>query len=208
MFMSFNQLPSNEVIASVVSTLKSNGMTAHVVDSAAQAKDKVTTLIPEKSEVMTMTSITLEQTGIAEYINNSGKYDSVRGDLEKMNRETDTKQMQRLGAAPDWSIGSVHAITHDGQVVIASNTGSQLPGYSYGSPHVVWVVGAQKIVENLEVAMQRINEYIVPLESKRARKAYGLPETFHTNVSKLLIVNREINPERIHIIIVKEKLGF
>lgn len=206
--MNYDQIPSDEIINATAEALKSNGMTAHVVATAAEAKAKVAEIIPLNSEVMTMTSITLEETGIADLLNNSGQYDSVRKDLEKMNRETDSKEMQRVGAAPDWSVGSVHSITQNGEVIIASNSGSQLPGYAYGSPHVVWVVGAQKIVKNIEDGQKRLKEYVVPLESVRARKAYGLPDSFHTNISKLLIISRELNPERIQIILVKEKLGF
>lgn len=206
--MNYDTIPSQEVLDATLEALKNNGMNALVVDSAAEAKKKVQDLVPAKAEVMTMTSITLQETGIEDLINNSGEYDSVRKDLEKMNRDTDGKKMQQLGAAPDWALGSVHAITQNGQAVIASNTGSQLPAYVYGSPHVIWVVGAQKIVKDLDEAQSRIDEYIVPQETKRARSAYGLPDSFHTNVSKLLIVNKEVTPDRITVIIVKEKLGY
>lgn len=206
--MNFDQIPSQSIIDTTIKALQDNGMTAMVVDSADDAKSKVSELIPKNSEVMTMTSISLEETGIAAMINETDQYHSVRKSLEKLNRETDSKEMQRLGASPDWAIGSVHAITKDGVVIIASNTGSQLPAYVYGSHHVIWVVGAQKIVKSFEDGMKRINEYIVPLETKRARSAYGLPESFNTNVSKLLVVSREITPERITVIIVKDTLGF
>jgi hypothetical protein len=122
-----------------------------------------------------------------------------------MNRSTQSLEMQKLGAAPEWTIGSVHAITEDGQVVIASNTGSQLAAYAYGSPHVILVVGAQKIVNNLDDAMKRIYEYVLPLESERLRKAIGAPRS---NVSKLLIINKEITVGRLTVIFVEEKLGF
>ena len=116
--------------------------------------------------------------------------------------------MQKIGAAPEWTLGSVHAVTEDGKVVIASNTGSQLAAYAYGAPHVIWVVGTQKLVSNLDDAMKRIYDYVLPLETIRFRKAYNQPETAHSNVSKLLIINKEVNPKRITIIFVKEKLGF
>ncbi len=125
--------------------------------------------------------------------------------LYSLDRETQGLEMQKLGAAPEWAVGSVHAVTQEGHVVIASNTGSQLPGYAYGSQHVVWIVGTQKIVENLDGAMKRIYDYVLPLESDRAHKAYGVDGS---NVSKMLIVNKEVNPQRITLIFVNEKLGF
>src|SRR5260221_12409124 len=125
-----------------------------------------------------------------------------------MNRETDSREEQSLRAAPEWTVGSVHAITENGHVLIASNTGSQLPAYAYGAEHVIWVVSTKKIVKDLQDGMNRISEYILPLESVRARKAYGLAEDWHSNISKLLIVDKEVKPGRIHIILVNESLGF
>lgn len=101
-------------------------------------------------------------------------------------------------------MGSVHAVTQDGHILIASNSGSQLPAYAYSAAHVIWVVGTQKIVKNIEEGMKRIYEYCLPLEDARAQKAYGVGSA----VNKLLIVNVEKVPGRITIILVKEKLGF
>lgn len=206
--MQWDSLANDESLKKTVDALKNNGITAHIVDSAEDAKKKVLDLVPKKAEVMQMTSVTLDTIGITEPINDSGDYVSLRNKLSKLDRTKDHLEMQRIGASPEWTLGSVHAVTEDGKVVIASNTGSQLPAYAYGSSHVIWVVGTQKIVSNLDDAMTRIYDYILPLETKRARKAYNLPDTFDSNVSKLLIVNKEVNPERLTIIFVKEKLGF
>ena len=206
--MTYTQLASKETVEKVIQNLKENGISGELVETKADAKTKVLSMIPRGSEVMTMTSVTLTQSGIEEEINTSGKYTSVKQKLQKMNRETDSREMQKIGAAPEWAIGSVHAITENGHVLIASNTGSQLPAYVYGAEHVIWVVSTKKIVKDLEDGMNRISEYILPLESARARKAYGLPEDWHSNISKLLIVNKEVKSGRIHIILVNEDLGF
>lgn len=206
--MNFDTIANQETIDKTVENLKTANVTTVVVDNAEAAKAKVVELLPKGAEVMTMTSITLADTGIESEINESGNYDSVRNTLNAMNRETQHREMQRTGAAPEWAIGSVHAVTEDGKVVIASNTGSQLPAYVYGADHVIWVVGAQKIVKNLDEAYKRIYDYILPKETVRARKAYGLDESFHSNVSKLVILNKEVNPNRITMVLVKEPLGF
>jgi len=39
--------------------------------------------------------------------------------------------MKRLGSAPEWVIGSIQALTEDGKVLMASNSGSQIPAYVY-----------------------------------------------------------------------------
>lgn len=206
--MNYSKQAPKNIIDKTILALKANGITAEFVETADVAKAKVLSLIPKGAEVMTMTSITLEQTGIKDAINSSGKYNLVKNQLSAMDREKDSLKMQKIGAAPEWAIGSVHAVTKNGEVLVASNTGSQLPAYVYGSSHVVWVVGAQKIVKDIADGLKRIKEYIVPRESIRARKAYGLADTYHTNISKLLIVNKELNPERIKIIFVNQVLGF
>lgn len=201
----WNTLASQSSLDTTVASLTKANMTVVVVESQEEAKKKVSELLPSGAEVMTMTSVTLDSTGIATDINESGKYNAVKPTLYAMNRQTDSVAMQKMGAAPEWSIGSVHAISEDGHVVIASNTGSQLPAYAYGSAHVIWVVGINKIVKDLDSGMKRVYEHVLPLESERAKKAYG---TAGSNVSKLLVINKEVVPGRITIVFVKEALGF
>ena len=202
----WNQLADKITINRTIDALKANNINAKFVETAQDAKKEVLSLIPNGAEVMNMSSVTLDSIGLPKDINDSGKYNSVKNKLNSMNRETEGSEMRKLGAAPEWSIGSVHAVTEDGHVLIASNTGSQLPAYAYGAAHVIWVVGAQKIVKNIDDGMKRIYEYVLPLESARLNKQYNM--TAGSFVSKLLIVNREFMPDRITIIIVNEPLGF
>jgi len=203
--MEYNTIASEDIIQKTATALQSNGMEVIVVKDGAEAKSKVLELIPTGAEVMNMTSITLDTVSLAKEINESEKFSSVRTKLTSMDADTQAGEKRKLGAAPDYTVGSVHAVTEQGQVVVASNTGSQLPAYAYGSQKVFWVVGAQKIVQNLDEALKRIYEYVLPLEAERAKKAYGAPGS---NVSKLLITNKEISPGRITVILVKEALGF
>lgn len=198
----WTHIPDDKTLLHSLGQLAENGITAEIVANREEAKDRVTALLPKGAEVMDMTSVTLTETGIQEEILNSGKYKPVKKLLEQ---ETNEERKRQLGAAPDYAVGSVHAVTQDGHVLIASNTGSQLPAYVYGAKHVIWVVGAQKIVKNTDEGMKRIYEYVLPLEADRARKAYGAPGS---NVSKLLIISKEVNPRRLHMILVKEHLGF
>lgn len=200
----FGILADEATISKTVAALNKNGIKTFVVENAEGAKKKVLELIPQGSEVMNMTSMTLEAVSVAEEINKSENFASVRGKLSVMDHKTQGREMQKLGAAPEWVVGSVHAVTSTGSVLVASATGSQLPAYVYGSAHVIWVVGAQKLVKNFEQGLRRIYEYTFPLEDERAQKAYGMG----SGVNKLLVVNKEVNPQRITMIIVKEKLGF
>lgn len=202
----WDNLATQQTIDKVIEALKENGINAEFVGSGEEAKKRVLEILPQGVEIMTMSSTTLDTTGLSAEINKpDGKFKPVRDKLYAMDKTTQMQEMNQMGAAPEYAVGSVHAITEDGKVVVASNTGSQLPAYAYSALHVIWVVGAQKIVSNLDAAMKRIYEYVLPLESERAHKAYGVPGSF---VSKLLIINKEINPQRITVIFVNEKLGF
>lgn len=206
--MQWNIPAKEESIKQTVDHLKENGIDSLVVTTGKAAKEKLLELLPKGSEVMTMTSVTLDSIDATKVINESDDFTSVRMQLNNLNRQTQSEQMQKIGAAPQYAVGSVHAVTEDGKIVVASNTGSQLPAYAYGSTHVIWIVGTQKIVKNLDEAMQRIYEYVLPKETIRAREAYHQPDTFHSNVSKLLIINKEVVPHRLTVIFVKEELGF
>lgn len=200
----YGKLASVSSINRAVRALMKNGVSVVVVENGKDAKKKVFEIIPQGAEVMNMTSMTLESTGIADELRNSGKVDLVRKKLEKMDSKMQKLEKRHLGAAPEWVVGSIHALTEDGQAIIASQTGSQFPAYAYGALHVIWVVGAQKIVKDIDDGMRRIFEYALPLEDKRAQKAYGSG----SSVNKVLIINKEIDPDRITAILVKEKLGF
>lgn len=200
----FDTIPTDEIINQTIEALKKNGIEAVVVNTGADAKSKLFEMIPASAEIMNNTSITMDQIGATEEILNSGKYNPVRTKL--MDPNTSPKEKIILGATADWATSSAHAVTQEGTVLIASNTGSQLPSISYGSSHVVLVVGAQKIVKDQEEGFKRIYEYVLPKESVRANKAYNI--TSGSFVSKVLILNREIKPGRIQMIIVKEVLGF
>ncbi len=204
----FNRKASEEKIESVVKALEGNGFVALVAENGDKARELVLSLVPQGSEVFTASSVTVDSIGLSAAFNESGKYDAVKPKLFSMDQKTQGREMRKLGAAPDVIVGSVHALTETGTLAIASLTGSQLPAYAYGSAKVIYVVGAQKIVPTLEEALKRIDEHVVPLESERARKAYGLPEGFKSFPSKILVFNREIQPGRVTVVIVKESLGF
>jgi hypothetical protein len=199
----FTQLASDERIATVVAALTANGMTAEVVANGAEARSHVLDMLPEGAEVFTSMSRTLDTLGLSEAINDSTRYQPLRPQLMQLDRERQGREWRKLQSSPEYVVGSVHAITEQGQVLIASASGSQLASYVFGASHVIWVVGAQKIVRDLEEGLRRMREYSYPLEHERIQ-ALGMPGSF---IAKILLVERE-RPGRISVILVKEALGF
>lgn len=191
-------------VESTAAALRDNGMEVFIAEDAAEAKRKSLEIIPDGAEVFALTSKTLDQIGLSEELNTSGRYVSVRNKLNAMDRATQASEMRKLGASPEWAAGSAHAVTYDGKIIVASATGSQLPSYAYGAGHVLFVIGTQKLVKDVDAGFKRIYEYVLPLESERARVAYGVQGS---SVNKILMIQREY-PGRITVILVRERLGF
>jgi hypothetical protein len=197
-------LAQDSQVEQTAKALEANGMSTIVVNTGEEARQRVLELIPEGSEVFTATSATLAATGIAEAINESGRYKSLRKTMMMLNRETQFLDMRRLGSTPEYVLGSAHAVTEQGYVLVASFGGSQIPAYVYGAGKVIWVIGINKIVKNLDEGFRRIEEHSLPLESERLQKAVGRS----SDIGKILVVRKEALPGRITVILVKEKLGF
>lgn len=200
----WDRIASENSIERTIAALKKNGINAFYAENEEEARELVFRILPGGAEVMAMSSVTLDDLGISKKIS-EGRYESVKDKLKSMDSKIEGKEMRKMGAGPDYAVGSAQAVTEDGRIAIASATGSQMSAYVYGAGHVIFVVGAQKIVKDLDEAMRRIYEYCLPLESERAKKAYGVAGS---SVNKILIINKEVKEGRINIIIVNKALGF
>jgi hypothetical protein len=192
-----------ERLQRVAAALERRGIHTTIAASADEAKQLALALIPEGAEVHIALSETMAQLGITAAIQESGKYDAIRPKLMLMDRATQHREMRKLATAPDYILGSVHAITDDGVLLIASGTGSQLGPYAQSAGTVILVAGHQKIVGDVAEGLRRIHEYSLPLEDQRM-KDIGRQGSI---VGKVLLIERDM-PGRIHLILVPEVIGF
>ncbi len=201
---SFAEPVTADRLERAAAALTAHGFTVEILDDAAAARARIKDLIPEGATAFTGASETLRLSGIEEDINASGRYDAIRARGQAMDRATQLAEIWRLISTPDVIIGSVHAVTETGSLVIASASGSQLPGYAGGSLRAIWVVGAQKVVPDLSTALRRVEDHCLPLESDRAMKVYGQPSA----INRLLILNAELEPGRGIVLLFREAIGF
>jgi hypothetical protein len=198
-------VPADEArVTRAAAALEANGITVLRASNGAEAKRIVLDLIPDGSQVHHGASESLDTVGITHEIETSGHYEDIRSRTWQMDRETQADEIRHLGASPNIMLGSVHAVTETGSLITASMSGSQLGPYGSGAGQVILVVGTQKIVSDVEEGLRRVEEYALPLEDARAHAAYGI----HSAVNKVLIINREITPGRITVVLVDEALGF
>lgn len=197
-------LAEKDIVEKTMARLKQNGINSFYVNSGVEAKAKLFEIIPAGAEIMNHTSTTLIQIDAVKEIVESGKYNSVRAKLLKMDSKTQGHEMKKMGAISDWAVASVHAVTQKGELMWASASGSQIPAYAYGADHLVFVVGTHKIVSDWQEGFKRIYDFVLPLENERAKKAYGAG----SSVNRLFTLNNESNANRTTVIFVNEVLGF
>jgi L-lactate utilization protein LutC len=200
----FARLASEDRVQRAMKALEANNIAAYVAENGREARKKVLELLPPGAEVFTSTSKTLETIGITDDVNNSGHYVSLRAKISGLDRTTQANQIRLIVSSPEYVIGSVHAVTENGEVLVASASGSQLALYSSGAGTLIWVVGTQKIVRDIDEGFRRIKEYALPLEDGRMQSAHNL----RSAINKILIVNKEGKPGRTTLIFVRELLGY
>jgi hypothetical protein len=200
--------PAEEaIITKTAAHLTPRNIQSHVVADRAAALDLIKELIPAGASIQTGASRTLEEIGFIDYLKaEQHGWNNMHG---KVATETDPEkqaELRKQATLTDFYLGSVHAITEEGELLIASNTGSQMPNIVYNSPNVIFVVGAQKIVPDRAAAFDRLLKHVIPLEDERMMQAYGM----HTQLSKIFLFEKEavFTGRKIHVILVGEKLGF
>jgi len=179
------------------------GFTVQIADSAKEARQLVLDAIPEGAEVHVALSETMRELGLTAEIDESGRYEAIRPRLNALDRITQARERRKVGAAPDYIIGSAHAVTDSGEIVVGSGSGSQLGAYAYSADHVILVIGHQKLVRDLDEGLRRLREYSLPREFARMQGA-GFPGTL---LAKTLLIHHEPRG-RITVILVPETLGF
>lgn len=199
----YTQLASEDQIARTVQALNAHGIQTLVVETGKEARSRVLELIPDGAEVYNSPSRTLESIGLEADILHATRFAPVRTRLQALDYTTQQRELRQMVASPDVLVGSVQAITEAGQVLLASNSGSQLSSAAAGAGMILWVVGSHKLVRTIEEGLRRIQAHCLPIEDNRARKVYGRPSA----INKLLIVHGEHVPGRITIVLVKQMLG-
>lgn len=205
--MNYDTLANEEMITKLSAGLTERGFLPQVIATGAEAFEQIKSMILPGASVMNGTSRTLESIGFIEYLKaDQHGWKNLHADILAEKDETKQAELRRQSLLSDYYLGSVHAVAESGEMVIASNTGSQLPHLVYTSPNVILVVSTQKITPTLEEAFNRLDQHVIPLEDVRMKGVYGVG----TMKSKTLIMHHE-NPmmgRKIHVLLVKEKLGF
>ena len=206
--MAYDTIPDAERLQRTVDAVNGRGIHAELVETKEAALERVQSLIPAGAVIMTGASVTLQQIGFeALLIRGNHPWRNFKADLLAEKDPLKQSAMRREGTLAEYYLGSVNALAETGELVFASGSGSQLPAYAFTSRNVIWVAGAQKITPNLEDAVRRVREYVLPLEDQR-QKSIG--NQAGSRINRMLIMEGEPAYLRrnLRLILVNQALGF
>ena len=149
----------------VVKALAKNNFQAYYVANRAEAVSKVLSLIPAGATIGVGGSWTLKELAIPEQLEKLGHevFDHNRPGLTM----EQSVALRHKELSCDVFISSTNAITLDGQLVNTDGSGNRVAAMSFGPKKVIVVVGVNKIVSDLDAAMERIELYAAPINNKR-----------------------------------------
>ena len=207
--MNYDTLATPDRLQKTIDAIRSRGITVTLVETKESALTQLQALIPAGVTVMTGASVTLQQIGF-EALLISGKHPwrNLKDALLAEKDPAKQSALRKQGTLADYYLGSVNAIEETGEIIIASASGSQLPAYAFSGGNVIWVTGTQKITSTLETALQRVRDYVLPLEDQHMKELRGNEAS--SFIGKLLIFEREAPYLRrnVNLILVNEVLGF
>lgn len=205
--MDYTTLASKETVEKTMRALQKRGFGAKFVESGKDALEYISTTIPSGASVMNGSSVTLEEIGFVDHLK-TGKHDwnNLHAAILSESDQEKRSQLRKYSVVSDYYLGSVHALTEGGEMVIASNTGSQQPHLVFTSPNLLLVVSTKKIVPNLSDAFDRLEKHVVPLEDDHMKKLYGSG----TMRNKTVILHGEspMMKRTATVVLVNENLGF
>lgn len=205
--MDYTKLASPEAVKRTSEALAAKRFAPVEVRSRTEALEEIKKLIPQGASVMNGSSVTLEEIGFVDYLKSGAHpWRNLHADVLAEDDPQKRSDLRRHSVVSDYYLGSVHALSETGEMVIASNTGSQLPHLVYSSPNMILVVGTQKIVPSLSTAMERLEKHVIPLEDEHMKQLYGAG-TAH-NKTVILHGESAMMKRNVTIILVNEKLGF
>ncbi|MFC1937974.1 lactate utilization protein [Chloroflexota bacterium] len=197
----------------VINSLEKNNMTAIYVKTKEEALEKALSMIPKGSEVGHGGSLTLEQIGMMDALR--------KGDFRFIDRrkpglsEDEMDRLRRDSLLTDVFLMSTNALTIDGKLVNIDGTGNRVAALCYGPSKVIIIAGINKIVPDQEAAIQRIKNYVTPIQVKRQGHVSPCAKTgmcidchmAQRACNIVTIIEHQRQKDRITVIICGEELG-
>jgi hypothetical protein len=207
-------------IQTLIGRLGDNNRPAVYVPTKREAFEKVMSMIPEGSIVGFGDSLTLREIGVVDALT-EGKYTFLNPWAPGISVEENIA-LKRQALTSDVFVTGTNALTLDGRIVNMDGHGNRVAAMLFGPTKVIIVVGINKIVVDLEAALDRIRNEAAPLNVTRHPDFDPMPPCSETGVcsdctsawricNKTVIIERQYDNDKytptITVVIVGERLG-
>ena len=155
-------------VQATMDNLRSNRMAGYFVADQAELLELLQKLIPKGAAVGSGDSVTLEQTGVFEFLRNGDYtfYDKFQPGLTSARK----RALYLKNFSAHTFITGTSAVTMDGKLFNIDGNGSRVAPMIYGPEQVIVVVGANKIVPDVQAAIERTRQIAAPLDAARLKK--------------------------------------
>ncbi len=202
---SLDELPDDDIIEESVANLEANGFTVVVAESGEDALETITSQIPAGASVMNGHSTTLEEIGFTTYLSEGDhEWESLPDEIWSIDDDAERQAARRESQTAAYFLGGINAIAQTGELVAADRSGSRIGAYPFAAENVIIVSGVNKIVDDLDAALERLESVAYPLENERAKDAYGVESA----IAKQLIFRQELEEGRTTVVLIREALGY
>ncbi len=197
-----------------IDSLEKNNMKGYFVQNEEEVIKKIDEIINEGDTVSVGGSMTLFETGVIEFLRN-GKYNFLDRYKEGLTPD-DIKTIYRKSFAADAYFTSSNALTEEGELYNVDGRGNRVAAMIYGPEKVIVVVGVNKIVRDLDEAIMRNREIAAPANAKRLSRKTPCSEVGYCMdcsskdriCSDYVVIKKQLDLDRIHVIIVNKELGY
>ena len=200
-------------VEKVLTNLSKRNMKGIAVQTKEEAVTKILQLIPQDASIGFGGSVTLEEIGILNELRNQKNRNLLDRTTVQSGEDRQSLYQKMFGC--DVFLSGTNAITEKGQLVNVDGIGNRIAMITYGPKKVIIVVGKNKIVTDLDAAMHRLKTVAMPINLKRVREAAkqstlfsSMEWTKETIWGQISIIERQVDPDRITVIIVDKDLGF
>ena len=205
------------LVVDLIANLKRRNISGFYTETISQAKRLVESFILKNSCIGISGSKTLDELGIVASLEARGN--KIFNQYKPGISAKKSLEERSLGAQADYYLTSANAISEKGELVFFSGYGQRISGIA-NAKNVIVVCGLNKITLNLTEALKRSREYATPLNCKRlnwpsacltqgiCRKEICLAPDYKRMCCQILIIESQINPDRLKVVFVGEELGF
>jgi len=208
----------DEKMKNLLQNLQKRNISGFYCQNKDEALKEILNIIPDCAQIGLSGSVTLGQLDVAKHLIARGNnvIDQYKTGLTK----EESLKLRRESINADYYLASANAITEDGELVFFSAYGNRTAGVSYAKNAVI-ICGANKIAKNLDQAVKRAREYATPLNCKRLNwvdapcfrdgkclKDICFASEYKRMCCQVLIIEAEVVPDRLKVILVGEDLGF